>query len=366
VERLAQREIEALLSYLREIYVSSDLGGFANRVVSTLPRILPSESVSYTEIDIQSRKIGDEVSDPPASDYASEAKVFDRYVHEHPLIDHYQRTGKGQAAKISDFLTRSQWRKRALYNEFYKEVRGIEHQMSIAIPTSALTVGVSLGRSGRDFSERDRSLLDLLRPHLAQAHRNAAALTQTQHDANRLRRAVEGSERGTIVLSGKDRIRWCDERARRWVEEYFGPARGADRLPESLVRWVEHQKSLLSGGGSVPPPREPLILKRPGKHLSVRLAADDPEGETNLLILEERRAPVSLDSLRALGLTAREAEVLVHVAHGKANKEIAAILYVSPLTVKKHLDNVYRKFGVKNRTEALSHALGVLNLLESR
>jgi DNA-binding CsgD family transcriptional regulator len=365
VERLAQRDIEALLSYLREIYVSSDLEGFASRVVSMLPRILLSESVSYAEYDPQGRKTSAEVLDPPASDYASEARVFERYMHEHPLINHYRQTGEGRAIKISDFLTRSQWRSRALYNEFFKEIRGIEHQMGVAIPTSA-PVGIALGRSGRDFSERDRLLLELLRPHLVQAHRNAAALTRTQHDANRLRRTVEGSERGTIVLSGKDRIRWCDERARRWVEEYFGPARGADRLPESLGRWVEHQKSLLSGGGSVPPPRKPLILKQPGKHLSVRLAADAREGETNLLILEERRAPVSLDSLRALGLTAREAEVLVHVAHGKANKEIAAILYVSPLTVKKHLDNVYRKFGVKNRTEALSHALRVLNLLESR
>lgn len=361
--RLGHRDTEALLSYLREVYVSSDLAGFASRVVSTLPQVLPSESVSYAEIDPQNRKTGAEVLDPPASDYALEARVFERHVHEHPLINNYQQTGEGQAVKISDFLTKSQWRSRALYNEFFKEIRGIEHQMAIAIPTSAVPVGIALGRSGRDFSERDRLLLDLLRPHLMQAHRNAAALTQRQHDANHLRQAVEGSERGMIVLSSKDRIQWCNERARLWVEEYFEPARGVDRLPESLSRWVEHQKSLLSGRGSVPLPPKPLILKQPGKHLLVRLVADDPEGETNLLILEERYAPLSIGSLQTLGFTAREAEILIQIAHGKTNNEIAAILYVSPRTVKKHLDNVYRKLGVTSRTEALSHALQVLNLL---
>lgn len=363
VERLAQRDIEALLSYVREIYASSDLEGFASRVVSTLRRVLPSESVSYAEYDLLGRKTYALVEDPPSSDYALEMEVFARHFGEHPLVDHYRRTGEGRAIKISDFLTQSQWRKRALYNEYFKEIRGIEHQMGTVIPTSALPVGIALGRSGRDFSERDRQVLYLLRPHLVQAHQNAAALSRSQRDADHSKREEGGSGRGTIALLGGDRTRWRDERAKRWVEEYFEPARGADRLPESLARWVGHQRSLLSGGKGVPPPREPLVVERPGKRLLVRLAADGPEGETDLLILEERHAPLSAGPLRALGFTAREAEVLIHIAHGKTNKEIAATLHVSPTTVKKHLDNVYRKFGVAGRTGALSHALRALDLL---
>lgn len=95
----------------------------------------------------------------------------------------------------------------------------------------------------------------------------------------------------------------------------------------------------------------------------MRLVVEDPEEGTNLLILEERYAPLSIDSLQSLGFTEGEVEVLLHIARGKTNKEIAAALHVSPRTVKKHLDNVYRKFGVASRTEALSHALRVHNLL---
>jgi len=51
-------------------------------------------------------------------------------------------------------------------------------------------------------------------------------------------------------------------------------------------------------------------------------------------------------------LTKRESEVLIELAKGYSNAEIAARLRISPRTVPKHLERVYRKLGVRNRTEA--------------
>ena len=58
------------------------------------------------------------------------------------------------------------------------------------------------------------------------------------------------------------------------------------------------------------------------------------------------------ESPPAFGLTRREDEVLRWVARGKSNQEIAATLSIAPGTVKKHLDHIYAKLGVKTRTEA--------------
>ena len=61
-------------------------------------------------------------------------------------------------------------------------------------------------------------------------------------------------------------------------------------------------------------------------------------------------------SARNAGLSARETEILRQVADGRATREIARELWLSQQTVKYHLTNVYRKLGVKGRTEAVRYA----------
>ncbi|MCI0536139.1 MAG: response regulator transcription factor [Verrucomicrobiales bacterium] len=64
---------------------------------------------------------------------------------------------------------------------------------------------------------------------------------------------------------------------------------------------------------------------------------------------------------QALGLTAREAEVLLWVAQGKSNPEISTILGAAENTIKKHLHHVFEKIGVDNRNAATVLALEILN-----
>ncbi len=56
-------------------------------------------------------------------------------------------------------------------------------------------------------------------------------------------------------------------------------------------------------------------------------------------------------------LSAAEQRVLNLVSLAKTNKEIAAVLHVSPATVKRHLENILRKLRLKNRVEAAIYAL---------
>ena len=63
------------------------------------------------------------------------------------------------------------------------------------------------------------------------------------------------------------------------------------------------------------------------------------------------------DRLRRVQLTAREMDVLKLMAEGKANKEIAAALFITESTVKLHANNLFQKLGVSSRTEAMRVAL---------
>ncbi len=65
--------------------------------------------------------------------------------------------------------------------------------------------------------------------------------------------------------------------------------------------------------------------------------------------------------LEKLGLTAREAEVLLWIAQGKSNADIACILGMAEKTVKKHLGSVFQKMGVEGRHAAALNALTILS-----
>jgi len=124
---------------------------------------------------------------------------------EHPLITRYHQTRDGQAFKISDFLTRSQFHRLGLYHELYRRVQ-VEHQIAFVLPTPPpLIIGIALNRGRRDFSERERLLLNLLRPHLVQAYRNAEAVTQLHQELTAVRQALETLALGVIVLGRASR-----------------------------------------------------------------------------------------------------------------------------------------------------------------
>ena len=65
--------------------------------------------------------------------------------------------------------------------------------------------------------------------------------------------------------------------------------------------------------------------------------------------------------LEKLGLSPREAEILLWVAQGKSNFEVSVILAISSATVKKHLEHIYEKLAVEGRNPATLRALEVLS-----
>lgn len=68
----------------------------------------------------------------------------------------------------------------------------------------------------------------------------------------------------------------------------------------------------------------------------------------------------SSQPLQSLGLTEREAEVLLWVAQGKSNADVGILLGMAEKTVKKHLSNIFEKLGVESRNAATVRALEVL------
>lgn len=228
--------------------------------------------------------------------------------------------------------------------------------MAIHLGTSSVMVGIALHRARADFSERNRLLLDLLRPHLVQAHANAEAVTQMGLDATLLQQIMTEMKQGVVILTRDGLVRLMTAQARVWLRQYFDwSVRSANYLPDTLERWRKRQDVLLTGADDAPLPRRPMVVERDGTRLIVRYLC---EGDQCLLHLEERTTAVIRAALEPLGLTRRQIEVLHWVTLGKTNADVGAILGLSSRTVQKHLDHIFKKLGVETRVAAATLAMG--------
>jgi DNA-binding response OmpR family regulator/DNA-binding CsgD family transcriptional regulator len=125
--------------------------------------------------------------------------------------------------------------------------------------------------------------------------------------------------------------------------------------PQAEARLAGAMVSL--AGFSIP---EGLVLKSGERQLEFALIGRIGPGEM-LYRLSESGGGQEEEFLRVhFGLSAREAEVLLWIAHGKPNKDVSDILGISPRTVNKHLEQVFTKLGVENRASAAALAVGAL------
>lgn len=374
---LTSRDLRSILSFLQELHTLCNLETLPDRVISTLPKVIGSELTGWSPTNFRNRKILAESSYSAqqvgslTSQQAQE--IGNRYFAKHPLVGHYVKTHDGSAHTISDFLSEEELHRLEELYQYFLRPLGMEEQMITVLPLTQIVeptlatnstqdIVVVLHRSQRNFSERDRLILNLLRPHLIQAYKNAKALTQIQQKLTQLNRTIE--QLGAIVISASGQVQLITQQASQLLTQYFQSSMSPpSHFPELLQQWINYQLSRLNQTNEILSPCLPLKVERKEKQLIIRLIVERPK-EQYLLLLEERLpSSLSPESLELLGLTHRESEVLFWVAKDKSTKEIASILRMSDRTVKKHLEHIYEKFGVQSRAAAVVRALEKLGLI---
>jgi DNA-binding CsgD family transcriptional regulator len=372
---LTNTDLKSILNFQQKLYQSCSAEAFPNHVLSILPNVVTSDTHFYAQVNYQTATVSS-ICPPQHLTSPEVNRVGNKYFYEHPLVRHYLKCRDGQAYKISDFISESEFHcLEGVYWQFIHPM-GMEDEMIIVLPTSSAPlncinkrhpteendINIGLHRTSRNFSERDRLVLNLIRPHLIQAYLNAQALTQMQQELAQLNRTLE--QLGMIVLNRDLKVQRMTCRAGQLLLQYFQVSSlSVNHLPENLWRWVKHQICQLTVTDKIASPCLPLQLEREGKRLVVRLISDSLNEQYLLLLQEELPQSFSAELLGLLGLTKREAEVLFWVAKDKSNREIALILGCSDKTVQKHLEHIYGKFGVQTRAAALVCALEQLGIL---
>ena len=248
VARLSGSDYRGILEFLHTAGEIDGTDPFPEQVLARLRELVPCDTVSYGDFDRDFDREGHVWRAGVRYDGEPRAPVTSAVIEAHArFADQYPyRPWSPEATRAlrwSDLLSRREWHALDLYWEVCRALDG-EYTLDLWLATpGGVAGGFGFDSFERDFSERDKLVLDTLRPHLVQLWRNAAA------------------------------------------------------------------------------------RRRESRSLAV--------------------------------LTRREREILLWVARGKSNREVAAVLYLAPGTIRKHLDNVYAKLGVSNRAGAVGRVFSI-------
>lgn len=165
------------------------------------------------------------------------------------------------------------------------------------------------------------------------------------------RSALEQAGQSVLAFAPDGRLAWGSPGALALLETPEARSLVADgQAAEALAKWLE---SLAE---------QPISTAQPfaGAGFALKYLGQT-QGETMVRIRRHDEGDNGARLTRTFGLTEREAEVLFWLTRGKTNRDIAEILDLSARTVNKHLEQVFHKMGVDNRTSAAVIADRVLN-----
>lgn len=208
--------------------------------------------------------------------------------------------------------------------------------------TEHVVMGLNAG--GVDYITKPINTTELLARmavHLANARITRSA-----------RQALDRTGQYLFAIDAAGQLLWTTPQVQQRLHQGgFQTAAQREELEQQLADWLSH----------APQPGHHLTLNNSREGPGVEFLATISPREHLLRLVDTSRETDTTNQLRNhFSLTAREAEVMLWIANGKTNREIGQIIDMSPRTVNKHLEQIFRKLGVENRTAAAAAAIRIL------
>lgn len=184
-------------------------------------------------------------------------------------------------------------------------------------------------------------MLARIRVHLANARMTQSA-----------RAALDVSGRYLLAVNNAGALLWATPQAQKLLSDTLADAADDFVLPDPMPQWIEQAQKGTAGKKTA------TVASFPGnEQLRLQYMGKLGPNEFLLRLAKDTSGDMPAEFSSELGLTTREGEVLSWLSKGKTNRDIAQILGLSPRTVDKHLEQIYAKLGVENRTAAAAIAV---------
>ncbi len=352
-----QTKQEQILQFIDSIMVSP--AEFRQEVILSLKKCFGYERATFFLINEKGEMVAPVTMD--IDDYF--CNIYSKYYYQKDIFEPGKVADKAKRQKIltvHDVMAKSQFEMTEYYNEFLTK-QDIHHEVAMFLSNETKLTGV-IGlyrpKQEKEFSLQEIGRLQKLSYYISKMLDNHLLYMDAEHQKKLLETSTQSTSVGLIVFDQFLKVYYCNETfeavSKKYLPEYVYNI-GQAFINRFLKNdnWKNGLQKVIFDNGRI---RLKLHVipsfsyQLPSSMYMAYFCQEDFEENYNAGMDFSSKA--SLSTL----LSKRESEVLELMVKGMSNKEIADSLYLSIHTVKTHMQNIFKKFNAKNRTE-LSYKL---------
>ncbi len=363
------RDFKDILSIMRVTSSCLDKDIFRQELLNSFLRIFHMENSIFFLADENSKLtdlMGKNIDEKYTRDFAN------YYHRDDPFRLIQGRFHGNKIISLENLVSYASFLDTEYYNDFLRPQK-IYYKTVIYLKSGTELLGI-IGlfrpKGFGNFSEKDIRMMKILTPYLCQALKNIDVFRKVQLENNILKMVDQDSFSGLMILNdsmGPVYVnKWAKDFCRFLAGSPHGhgePNNGKDGypfIPYLITEDCYHLKEQMKNNSfDVIPLPISRILKlseyRKYSLCSQILTKEMSMGNRVFYMVKidelTRQVTLNMGGLeRDFGLTKRENEILVNIFNGLKNAEIAEKLFISEITVKKHLQHIFEKVGVSSRT----------------
>lgn len=173
----------ALLTLMSELHECTSLAELETTVTARVTDVIPADLVSLNKIDLAGTMGGSIAMFVPEPVPPSVIEpAFDKYVHQHPLVQAIKRDGNGTPRRMSDFIDMDEFRTLELFEHVFKPL-GVLYQLGFSVgQIPGMVVGIGINRADTDFTDDELETCRLLYDQLPAAFHHVQLREIHEHE----------------------------------------------------------------------------------------------------------------------------------------------------------------------------------------
>jgi hypothetical protein len=226
---LEERDTAAVLGLVEALTAAQTLDEYAVITMTGLTELIPCIDASFNEMNPSAHRIRWR-SVPENSRMDGYAPVFAELMHQNPLVRHFEETEDTRAMMWSNLASLDQIKQTELYQEMFRHL-GVDSQMALVLPAPpGIIVGFAVNTGAEGFTQRDRAVMNTLRPHLAHCYRSI----QLRDELSNLQQALQVGGWTGALATGDGIVETVTDNVRQLEDESGVTLAEGEPLPEPL------------------------------------------------------------------------------------------------------------------------------------